>query len=173
DLKLVPELIKHLVRLNEVAPQASYRHSHLLPREPVGQVKLTDRQALKQMRDYPSDRLVPAPPGRLYGLGSTVYGPRSGQLIRRFGPAPDHCGDHPGATEHGDLQRADSAAERDEPAHVYPARLAKRGEYDAANHHVRGVKSNQLGQPPAPQREHREPADHRERPVEMAEHSIG
>src|SRR5215470_7775545 len=133
DLKLVPELIRNLVRLNEVASQAGYRHSHLLPREPVGQVKLTDRQALKQMRDCPGDRLVPAPPGRLYGLGSNVHGPRSGQLIRRFGPAPGHCGDHPGATEHGDLQRADSAAERDEPAHVYPARLAKRGEYDAAN----------------------------------------
>src|SRR5215831_16018544 len=124
------------------------------------------------MCDCPGDRLIPASPGRLYGLGSNVHRPRSGQLIRRFGPAPGHCGDHPGATEYGDLQRADSAAERDEPAHVYTARLAKRCEYDAASHYVRDVERNQLAQLPAPQCEHREPADHRERPVEMAEHSI-
>jgi len=60
-LKLVPELIRNLVRLDEIPAQARNRHSDLLPRGSIGEVELTFRQALKQVGDGPSDRFVPGP----------------------------------------------------------------------------------------------------------------
>jgi len=81
--ELVPELVRNVVSLDQIASQAGDGHRDLLPRVWLAQVDLTCRQAFEQVSDSSRDRLVPASPRRLNRLCGNVRRPSSGQLILR------------------------------------------------------------------------------------------